>query len=318
MYRMFLLFVLLGKISLSAGIIDHLKPIGPKKGDHSFGPIDCVYIINLDQRPEKYEHCLRELQPYGIKPFRFSAVNGWEDLTLEIINDLGVKYEKGMDCGFMASCYEPNEEAELGFSVVHQMIDTVGKVYFVHCLSQGAIGIALSHLSVIQDAYDCGYEMIWIFEDDIKVVKDPKILIDYIDELNKTVGKDGWDMFFTDRDIRNANNQYTPASGYARRPNYKPANMHRFRINKKISSNIRRLGARFGCHSMILQRSAMEKLLNFYKEYQLYHPIDMDMHAPKDMRMYTVLDDVVTNMAGWISDNGVANYKMKTEGKDAN
>lgn len=308
---MFLVFILLGKISLIAGVLDHLKPIGPKMEDHSFGPIDCVYLINLDQRPEKYEHSINELSPYGIHPFRFSAVNGWEDLTLEMINDLGVKYEEGMDHGFLATRY-PLDGAKRQRESILETIDKVGEVYFCGGLSRGAIGIALSHLSIIKDAYDSGYEMIWIFEDDIQVLKDPKILIGLIDELNQIVGHDGWDIFFTDRDIRDAKNQYTPAAGYARRPNYQPKDRLRVRMNKEISPNLRKIGARFGCHSMILQRSALEKLLNFYKKYQLYHPIDMDMHAPEGMRMFTVLDDVITNMPGWISDNGHPFYKEKT------
>ncbi|MFI5334690.1 MAG: hypothetical protein ACHQT8_05960 [Chlamydiales bacterium] len=31
----------------------------------------------------------------------------------------------------------------------------------------------LSHLSILQDAFDSGYETIWVMEDDIEVVRNP-------------------------------------------------------------------------------------------------------------------------------------------------
>jgi acetolactate synthase-1/2/3 large subunit len=35
----------------------------------------------------------------------------------------------------------------------------------------GAIGIALSHLSILQDAYDSGYETVWVMEDDVDIMQ---------------------------------------------------------------------------------------------------------------------------------------------------
>ena len=61
------------------------KKPGGKTDASRMHNVDFIYAINLDQRPEKFAHCVRELESYGIYPYRFSAVNGWE-LSLEIIN----------------------------------------------------------------------------------------------------------------------------------------------------------------------------------------------------------------------------------------
>jgi len=90
-------------------VIDHLKEIDDKTYGHSFKNIDFIYLINLDQRPEKYEQSISQLHPYGIYPYRFSAVNGWE-LSLEEINDVGVKFSPGMCGNFRATSYLYNLE----------------------------------------------------------------------------------------------------------------------------------------------------------------------------------------------------------------
>ena len=40
--------------------------------------IDKSYVINLDRRPERWEHAREELSSAGFEPTRFSAVNGSE------------------------------------------------------------------------------------------------------------------------------------------------------------------------------------------------------------------------------------------------
>ena len=289
-----------------AKVPDHLKKIENKTDGHTIRNIDFIYLINLDQRPEKFQLCIDQLHPYGIFPFRFSAVYGW-DLDLNTINDIGVKYVRGMDSGFMATTYLTGGD----FEPHHEKISIPGRAYFVHCMSRGAIGIVLSHLSVLMDAYESGYETIWVMEDDIQIVSDPLAVSYLIDELNKKVGKNGWDVLFTDRDIRNAKGKYNPAYGYARRPNFKAKNPARLNARRKISENLRVLGARFGATSMIVRRSGMKKILNFYKKYNVFHPYDMDFHVPQGMRMYSVLNDVVTNKTDAISDNGINKFERE-------
>src|SRR5262249_33237963 len=93
---------------IHADLLNHLKKIDPseKNDNHKIRNVDFIYMINLDRRPEKFEQSCKQLQPYGITPFRFSAVNGWE-LSFETVNDIGVKYQPGMSKNLWGTCYLP-------------------------------------------------------------------------------------------------------------------------------------------------------------------------------------------------------------------
>src|SRR5207237_6605093 len=92
-----------------------------------------------------------------------------------------------------------------------------GKTYFVHCMALGAIGCSLSHISVLQDAYDSGYETIWVMEDDVEVLDDPHRLSDLVSELDTLVGPDRWDVLFTDVDYRIGVRRHLQASAGGKR-----------------------------------------------------------------------------------------------------
>ncbi|MEN9343236.1 MAG: hypothetical protein RLZZ453_23 [Chlamydiota bacterium] len=292
--------------NLEASIVDYFKKAEDKLDIHhnQVENIDFIYIINLDQRPEKFAHCVQELAPYGIQPYRFSAVNGWE-LSLEAINSLGVQFRPGMTKNLWGTAYLP----EGNFEPHHEVMHVKGRTYFCHCMSRGAIGIALSHLSILQDAYDSGYETVWIMEDDIEVIQNPHILSQLIDQLDSLVNKRlGWDILFTDRDTKNQQGQYVPCLTYAKRPNYTPKNANRFALRSFLKKTFRKIGARYGAYSMIVRRSGMEKILNHFKTYGIFFPYDMDLYAPEDIVMYTVMNDVVSTQPRALSDNGGPNY----------
>jgi GR25 family glycosyltransferase involved in LPS biosynthesis len=277
----------------------------PNAHIHSIKNIDFIYMINLDQRPEKFEASLDELAPFNIIPYRFSAVNGWE-LPFDALNKLGVKYEPWMRQGLMGTSYLPEDEG----TPSHEIMQVVNKNYFCHCMARGTIGIALSHLSVLKDAYDSGYETIWVMEDDIEVLRDPHILSELIQKLDSLVGKDGWDFLFTDMDTKGQNGAYVPCLGAALRPNFNPSDPYRFQYRENIDSEFRTVGARYGAYSVIVRRSGMKTMLDFMKD-GIFLPYDMEYTLPDNIRMFTVLDDVVSTMPQALSDNGAPNYKQK-------
>jgi GR25 family glycosyltransferase involved in LPS biosynthesis len=304
------LFSLISIFCLSAstlvgGLFDHLKKIEDKEGHHSMCGIDFIYTINLDQRPEKFAKCSSQLNPYGIYPYRFSAVNGWE-LTLETINDVGVKYEAWMTSG-RSNLYLPGYEKE----PYKEEPLVVGQTYFCDTLARGPIGIALSHLSILQDAYDSGYNTIWVMEDDIEVLGNPQMLSYLINQLDKLVGKDGWDILFTDQDTKNSRGDYVPCSSYHWRPDFLPSNPKKFALKVDLNTLFRQIGARYGAYSMIVRRSGMKKLLNFYREHQIYLPYDMDYIFPEGIRLFTLKKDLISTQVNAITDNGAPNYLNK-------
>ena len=290
--------------STQAKLEDHFKKAQGKSEIHRMRNIDFIYMINLEQRPERLEKCNRRLYPYGIYPYRFSAVNGWE-LSLKTINDVGVKLAPGMHCGVLGASFLSQDK----FEPYKEEMRNYGQTYFIDYMARGTIGIYLSHLSVLQDAYDTGYETIWVMEDDIEIIQNPHLISDLIERLDARIGKGNWDILFTDRDYRNADGNYVPCVGYdSRRPNYQTRDISQIYVNTQIDEDFRRIGARFGAHSMIIRRSGMEKILNFAKTYQIFFPYDVDFAFPDGIRLFTVLNDVVANEPKSTSDNRTPTY----------
>lgn len=293
----------------NANIKKHYKNVNYKTPGHSYGTIDFIYLINLDHRTEKYEETMQELSPYGVYPFRFSAVNGWQ-IKHQAIQEIGMVYKSSMRGGGMGSIYLWDDGKEY---ISHELINKEGQTYFVHCLSRGAIGCLMSHVSILNDAYNAGYDLIWIMEDDIEVVKDPSKLLSYIEELDSIIGRDGWDILYTDRDYRTKNGKYIISYGTDYRPDVETRNQEKYNIDKKISKNLRQMGSRFGTHSMIWTRKGIKKYLNYIEEHGMFLPIDMDVHLAPNIQIYSVLQDVVTNRLNAASDIGrnVDNVKIE-------
>lgn len=308
MYRLSFLyfFFILSGNQLKADLSDHFKKAENKIDEARMKNIDFIYMINLDERPGKFQITKEKFAQYGITPYRFSAVNGWR-LTLDQINDIGVKYGWWLDGGKVNTYYPLDGDG----TPQHEPMLKPGRTYFCHCMSRGAIGIVLSHLSILQDAYDSGYETIWVLEDDVNIVKDPHTLSDRIEELDRLVGKDGWDILFTDKDTQNKLGQYIPSTAHAWRPNFKPNDPDRFAIRTDLNETFRQVGARFGAYSMIVRRSGMEKLLDFFKNYSVFLPFDIDYTFPEKIKLITLIDDVVIPWNDAPTDNGAPNFEKE-------
>ena len=294
---------------ITAKLEDHFKQAINKTDLHKMENIDFIYMINLDARPEKFQYCLSQLLPYGIHPYRFSAVNGWE-LSLEEINDVALSYEPGMKGTMFGTSFLPENHGKPS----HELIRVYGKKYFGHYVSQGMIGCTLSHLSVLQDAYDSKYPTIWVMEDDIEVIQDPRKVSHLIQELDDLVGKDNWDVLFTDYSTKDRNGHRVFCQSYAPRPNFTPNNPKRFAEYLPIPPFIK-IGARYGTYSMIVRRSGIEKILTFIKEHQIFLAYDMELSLPNDIQMFVVQEDVVSTCPQAPSDNVAPNYLKTTSQK---
>lgn len=288
----------------AAPIQNHFKGVGDKSGFHAIHNIDFIYLINLDERPEKWQDCLRRLVPHRITPHRVSAVNGWK-LSSRAINELGVRYNPDLPHGLAAVYYDSSAKP------CQEVAHVYNRTYFASNMSRGAIGIALSHLSVLQDAYNSGYKTIWIMEDDVEVLQNPHLLSQLIEKLDSKVGKENWDVLYTDRDSKNREGQLIPCYNFGVRPNYQPGNPKKFRERKRISKDFFRVGARYGTYSMIIRRSGIAKILQFIKQHKLFLPYDMDLVLAPHIRLYTVASDIVSTQPTAVSDNWAAGYVAK-------
>jgi GR25 family glycosyltransferase involved in LPS biosynthesis len=273
--------------------------------EHPCEEIDFIYMINLDERPEKLELTLPELQLYNIHPYRFSAVNGW-NLPLSVINQLGVRfYTLNSEELFMGSIFKDTTRGEV---TSNEQIRADDRAYFTIGMSRGSIGIILSHLSILQDAYDSGFECIWIMEDDVEVISDPRQIPQLIRELNRIVPD--WDILFTDTDTKLPDGIHVPCRAIGARPNLAILPLSTFMDNfYAVTPHIFRIGMRYGAYSMIVHRSGMEKILNYFKTYGIFLPYDMDYWLIPDLKMYSPNRDIVSHRPGALSDNGAPNYK---------
>jgi len=303
-----LLFLICLSLSsvLVGGIEEYFKPVTGVSPANSMKNIDFIAMINLDERPEKFAKSSAELAEYGIYPYRFSAVNGWK-IPLTTLDQLGVVYTKNMPKDLWGTSYLLGSDGEMNHEVMH----VIGKNYFSHCLSRGAIGIVMSHASLLQYAHDCGHETVWFMEDDTQIIRDPRLLSTLIEKLDKRVGAKNWDILFTDPDTKNQKGEYVPCTGFARRPNFTPYKPERFAVTKIIDKDFRKIGARFGAYSMIIRRSGIEKLLTFLKKNKVFLPYDMEFYLPQDIQLYTTRYDVVSTMPQALSDNGAPRYLNK-------
>ena len=53
---------------------------------------------------------------------------------------------------------------------------------------------------------------------------------------------------------------------------------------------------------MIIRRSGVKKILDFIKTYQPFNPYDLDFNLAEDIRLYTVIHDIVGNESVAVSD----------------
>ncbi len=258
----------------------------------------------MDERPEKLENCVNQLAQYGICPYRFSAINGWK-LPFEVINDVGVSYALQMTNDLWGTSFLPEDH----YNPHHEVMHIPNRCYFYHGMTRGAIGIVLSHLSILQDAYDSGYETIWVLEDDFKVIRNPHLLTDRIRELDKLIGSQNWDVLFTDRDTKDQQGNYVTCISYARRPNYTPPNEKIFELKTLLHPEFIQIGARYGAYSMIIRRSGIKKILDFLKTYHIFLRYDMDYYLPDTLKLYALTHDIVSTEPQALSDNKEPNYK---------
>jgi len=184
-----------------------------------------------------------------------------------------------------------------------------GKTFYAYRCSKGVVGITLSHLSILYDAYRSMYSIIWVMEDDIEILENPNHIPKLIQELDKqTHGR--WDILFTDRDARcNTTSQIVECHAQAYRPDYAHPNPNQQAIRKNISNNLRRIGSRYGAYSIIINRSGIGKLLSFFLKHKMFNPFDIDYFMPPDMKLYTTRKDYVSHKPNSPSDNNFPNYK---------
>lgn len=241
----------------------YLKSIDITETASGLAPIDCIYVINLDERPEKWQHMKSIFKEKGLHGNRVSAINGW-NLPSVVKQELKGPYKT--------------------------------------LLSAGHIGCLLSHISVIKNAYDKNFKLIWILEDDVDIIGDIKLLPKFLQQLY--LFDPNWDIFYTDKDARNRQGEYVQSLNVNPRPDQIIAPLEYFLEKIPICKDIMLIRNRFGTHSMLISRNGIEKILYYFTHVYLWMPIDIDIHYIPHIREYSTIEDFAIPIPG-ISDTSL-------------
>jgi hypothetical protein len=235
--------------------------------------IDFIYLINLDERFEKWEKCHSQFKHFGIAPYRFSAINGW-NLSLKTINEMGLKFMPGMRGNRIAAHYSTSHTPEFKFLVA----SNYGKTFFHRLMRPGAMGCTLSHLSVLQDAWERCYKTI--------------------------SGEEGWDILYTDHDKADQhfyachNDFESDLKGidlWSPDLSIDPSHLKRREI---VDDEFIKIGMRYRTHSMVIRRRGIKKILDYKKCHSIYNAYDVEIAFVPGIKMYMLRHNLVTFSEG--------------------
>ena len=283
-----LLFTLLW-IHCQAGVMDHCRTLKHKLGSSGMRQIDYIYLINLDQRPERWVKCLNQLIPYDICPERFPGIYGWSISPVEL-NGMALTFQPGMWTGPESVMHFPlHEDGTPRWAWLSEAF--YGRGCFSGWTVKGTIGCSLSHFSVLKDAYDCGYKTVWVLEDDFVIHSDPHQLSDLIEELDGLVGADGWDVLYTDYSVLSADGEI-PAFYW--RPDMPYRNVKFLAEHQDLGEHFIKIGSRMRLHSTIYSRSGIERIVHFYQTRGNFLPFDCEIALIPGIRLFTLKQDIVS------------------------
>lgn len=223
--------------------------------------VDCIYVLNLAERESKWKNTQEQLQPYPILYNRFPAINGWKIPQ----DQLNIFWQ------------------EQGFPADN------------HPMPPGKLGCILSHLSIIQDGFDRGFNHIWILQDDIEVLRDVTEIDSYIEQITELDPE--WGLLFTDLNMREYVTPFKPWQASMRKTIHS-SDWYKERPN--LSETFQEIRMRVGFHSVILSRKGMELILNYFKHIQLVTSFDIDVHCIPNLHKYGLRNPLVSNSRSWI------------------
>jgi glycosyl transferase family 25 len=288
--RIFFLFIVFHGF---AGVLDHCKKIEVKRAPADIKNIDYVYVINLDERTERWVHSLKQLVPYGVIPQRFSAIYGWT-LTPDVLNDIGLVFRHGMWTGKEnVMVFPPEKNGAWDFRFLTEAL--YGWSCFSGWTVKGTIGCSLSHFSVLKDAWESGYQTIWILEDDFQIVDDPHKLSFLLEELSQLVGADGWDVLYTDNDClqidsaRSLEDQFP----FLWRPDMPFRDIAPLCTHIDINDHFKKIGSRMRAHSIIYSRAGIDKIMRFYQTHGNFLPYDQELALIPGINMFVLKQTIV-------------------------
>lgn len=242
-----------------------LKDIKEVTTPSRLGDIDCIYVINLNERRERWDRMATLLNYHNLRATRFEAINGW---SLREDEDLRNNTLFGAKCTNSPKTY----------------------------LTWGGIGLYLSQLSILKDAYERGFKKIWIMEDDVLFRSKPKVL----KRIMKILDKDDpdWGILYTDINNNDAvGNYHTTVNPLIPPPNLKNRGKSYYKhyIKSKLYREIRYRG---GGYSIIFKQDAIKKIYESLVHTPITIPYDDVIHYVEGIKRYALNKNCITHVFG--------------------
>lgn len=180
-----------------------------------------------------------------------------------------------------------------GWQLTEETRKELSGPYYVR-LKGGPIGCLLSHFSVYKDAFDRGFNTIWVLEDDVEFTGDVK----QIPKLHQKLAEmdPDWDILYTDMDCKDDHGGCFAFVNEYGRPdqNLYPSDYYRFR--KDLGNGITQIRGRYGTTSMLISRKGLKKIIDYLSHVYLWTAIDCDLHFIPGIREYAVTQEIATNL----------------------
>ncbi|MFS8563956.1 MAG: glycosyltransferase family 25 protein [Rhabdochlamydiaceae bacterium] len=175
-------------------------------------------------------------------------------------------------------------------------------------MNRGRIGCLISHLSVLYDAYKAGYSTIWVMEDDPDILENPHLLSAIIADLDQRDIL--WDILYTDVETKDSFGRRIYPVSIIPRPGVPAHDLYKRRY--PVNDLCTEIGMRFGCYSMIIRRSGIEKILNFFEQNNLFLPIDNELPHVPGLVQITLTKDIVSHRREQMSNTQMSPAQHRT------
>jgi GR25 family glycosyltransferase involved in LPS biosynthesis len=280
---------------------DLLQKFDSRKKIEEMQGIDEIYVINLEKRPKKLAVSLKQLKDFNFSCVVFSAING-ASLDIEKMEAIAYKIHS-------KSCFETHMFGKNVRSQQNELISKakIGQAVFYTRMTRGKIGCYLSHLSILQHALEKNYKRILILEDDFIIKEDPRCISNYIEELDHLRTPDGWDIIYlNDLTYYGDSNKRTHPEQKELFKNFLSSKislqnpLDKLRIlssmelgylvhsNQSDYGSFRKISGRNGTYAMVVNQSAMKKILSFFYSYGIFLPYDVELSFILDLNLFNI------------------------------
>lgn len=243
-------------------VVRYLDPVNVYTMDSGLRSIDCIYVINLNSRPDKWERTSKLFAENDLRINRVQATDGWR--------------------------------------LDHEVMEELSGPYPVR-LQAREYGRLLSYLRAMKDAFERGFECIWICEDTVEFFDDVQKISSLIDQLSAF--DPNWHVFYPDvgpryqegeRVFRQLSVPYDP------RPDEELESEEYYAKKFRVSDDIMKIRGRAPFNSLLISKRGIQKILHYFAHVFLWSPIDVNLHTIPNMRQYAVKTDIVSR---WVDGN---------------